>query len=426
MKIVRIRPSSLKGSLFLPPSKSQTMRSLFFAGFAKNQSQIRNALNSPDTKAMLEALKFLGVQVKREENLLNIWGVGGEPKVQGGHIDVGNSGLALRFLTAAFAMGRHYMMITGDASLCSFRPMAPLISGLSQMKAFCISTRNNGYAPIIVKGPIYPSKIVIEGSDSQPLSALLMAASFLDGETEICVKNPKEGPWVDLTLSWLSDFSVPVKRKKDHYYSIQGKRQKEGFQYEVPGDMSSLAFPLCAALITDSTICLQNVPFSDPQGDKKLIDVLQMSGGNLKKEENESRLFAQGSQLTSFSLDMNPFIDALPILAVVACYAKGKSYLFNALMARKKESDRLAAITKELKKMGAKIVEKKESLIIEHSPLKGAIVESHKDHRIAMALTVAALGAQGETILQGAECVEKSYPNFFEEMKNSGADIEFL
>ncbi len=426
MADIRIRPSSLQGSLFLPPSKSQTMRSFFFAAMALGESEIQTPLLSPDTEAMLSSLAFLGANVKREGCVVKIHGVGGKPNVRGGHIDVGNSGLALRFLTAGFSLGDHYMMITGDDSIQKRRPMHPLISALCQMGAFCISTKNDGFAPLIVKGPIHPQKVVMDGQDSQPVSALLMAASFLEGTTEIRIKNPGERPWIDLTLHWLNRFSVPVKRKKDHLYSVQGSREKTCFQYVVPGDMSSMAFPLAAALLSDSKILLENVPFSDPQGDKKLIEIFQGMQGRLEMDEKKQQILAQRSSLSSFCVDVNDCIDALPILAVVGCFSRGKSYLLNGFIARKKESDRLSTITKELRKMGAKIEEKRDSLIIDHSPLQGAVLESHGDHRIAMALTVAALSARGETILRGVECVEKSYPRFFDEMKRLGADIEIV
>jgi 3-phosphoshikimate 1-carboxyvinyltransferase len=425
--IYRIRPSSIHGSLALPSSKSQTLRALFFACLAKGESEIKRPLISSDTKAFLSSMPKLGVKVDREQETIRIQGCGGVPRTKGGHIDVGNSGLGLRFLTAGCALGSHYMMLTGDTSLRSLRPMDPLISALCQMGGFCISTKNDGKAPIIVKGPIFPSKVVMDGADSQPLSALLIAASFLEGKTEIRVKNPGERPWVDLTLHWLEKFLVPIQRKEHHYYAIEGSVEKKAFYYEVPGDMSAMAFPLALALLSPSSLLLQNVAFADQQGDKKLIDILKTIGGKIVKEEKKGELFAKESPLSSFCVDVNEIIDALPILAVVACFAKGKSYLKNGAIARKKESDRLSAITKELRKMGAKIEEKKEGLIIEQASLRGALVESHGDHRIAMALAVAAMSAdEGETVLKGAECVEKSYPHFFEEMKRLGADISAI
>jgi 3-phosphoshikimate 1-carboxyvinyltransferase len=426
MTDIRIRPSSLHGTLFLPPSKSQTMRAFFFASLALGESEIRNALVSPDTEVMLASLKCLGASVLREDGVIKIRGVGGRPKVEGGHIDVGNSGLALRFLTAGFALGSRYMMITGDGSIQKLRPMQPLISALCRMGGSCSSVKNNGFAPLIVKGPVHSAKVIVDGQDSQPISALLMASSFLEGETEICVKNPGETPWIDLTLSWLDCFSVPLKRKEYRYYALQGSPEKRGFQYTVPGDLSSMAFPVAAALLTDSKILVENVPFNDPQGDKKLIAILLGMQGCLGIDEKRGQLSAEKSLLSSFCVDVNGCIDALPILAVLGCFAKGKSHLLNGFIARKKESDRLSSITQELRKMGAKIEEKRDSLIIEHSPLKGALLDSHKDHRIAMALTMAALASRGETILQGVECVQKSYPGFFDEMKKLGADIEVL
>jgi 3-phosphoshikimate 1-carboxyvinyltransferase len=290
---------------------------------------------------------------------------------------------------------------------------------------FAKSTRNNGYAPLIIKGPISSGKIELDGEDSQPVSALLMMASFVEGITEIYVKNPGEKPWIDLTLSWLDRLGVSYNYRNHEFYRIEGKQQRSSFELSIPGDLSSAAFPIAAAILTQSEITLHHVNMDDVQGDKQLIYLLQQMGANLYIDKNNQMLKVKpGSSLVGMMIDVNPFIDALPILAVLACFAKGETRLVNGAIARKKESNRLASITNELKKMGANIEETEDGLRISQSCLHGAQVNSYADHRIAMALIVAGLASDGVTEVIGIECIKKSFPNFIEDFQKMGAKIE--
>lgn len=413
-----VKKSSLAGSLRLPPSKSHTIRAILLAAFAQGFSHLSNLLDSPDAACAIQAIRHFGAKVEWTQTGLIIEGVAGEPHPSSDVIDSGNSGQVLRFASALAALGNSYTVFTGDESIRSNRPIQPLLDGLKGLQAWAVSTRDNGYAPLIVKGPLKAGIADLDGSDSQPVSALLMAASFIDGETHIHVRNSGEKPWLALTLSWLDRLGVSYSHRNFEQFIIQGKKLRPGFEATIPGDLSSLAFPLAAALITRSEIVIEYVDLKDAQGDKALVFLLQKMGAHLEIDSEKSRLkvFATG-QLHGQVIDVNDFIDAVPILAVLGCYAEGETQLINASIARKKESNRLVCITTELKKLGACIEETEDGLKVKQSRLKGAPVNSHGDHRLAMSLIIAGLGADGETEVQDIACINKSYPTFLDDLR---------
>jgi 3-phosphoshikimate 1-carboxyvinyltransferase len=387
---------------------------------AHGKTVIHNYLKSPDTSAMVQALQTLGVRIGISENRLEITGgINSADNV----IDAGNSGLVLRLVGAISGLLPSYTIITGDESIRHSRPAQPLLDGLSQMGAFAISSKGDGHAPLIIKGPIQGSKIALDGADSQPVSGLIIAAAFAHGMTEIHVTNPGEKPWVALTLNWLDQFGIPYVNDNFEKYTLFGHARIEGFEYEVPSDFSSAAYPIIAALITHSELTIDNLDMEDGQGDKEVISLLQKLGAHITKE-GRSLHIQRGEKLKGGRIDVNAFIDALPILAVLGCFAEGVTEIVGGAIARKKESDRISSIVQELTKMGAHIFERGDDIVIEPSHLHGAHVESHADHRIAMSLSVAAMGAHGHTTLNGEEFVAKSYPSFFDQMKMVGASIE--
>jgi 3-phosphoshikimate 1-carboxyvinyltransferase len=423
MTNVKIKPGKIQGEFPVPPSKSHTMRALLFALMAKGKSHIRRPLPSPDTVAMLDAIRHLGAKVDMENDILIVDGVAGKLHPPEDVIQCGNSGQVLRFVGALAALSSNYTVLTGDLSIRHNRPVKPLLDGLTQLGALAVSSRSDGFAPIIVKGPIkHHAKATIEGLDSQPVSGLLMLGAF--APLELHVTKPGEKKWVDLTLSWLDRFEIPYENRDYEHYKMKGHTSLKGFEYTVPGDFSSAAFPIAASLITQSEIVLNPIDLHDQQGDKAIIPLLQSMGARF---ESHGTHFAvkKGGTLTGTRIDVNDFIDALPILAVMGCYANGTTEIVNAAVARSKESDRIHSIATELKKMGANIEETPDGLIIRQSRLRGSTaLQSHADHRIAMALSVAALGAEGESVIHGIECATKSYPTFFGDLRARGAQVE--
>jgi 3-phosphoshikimate 1-carboxyvinyltransferase len=204
----QVEKSSFNGSISVTASKSHTMRAVLFAALAKGRSRVRHPLASPDTAAMISACSALGAKIEEDGAGLVIDGVAGRPAVPSQVIDVGNSGQVLRFGAAVAALLPFYSIFTGDESVRAIRPMGPLLEALSQLGAFAVSSKNDGHAPVIVRGPVQPGAVVMDGLDSQPVSAILMLAAFLPGVTVIEVKNPGEQPWSELTLDWLDKMGV--------------------------------------------------------------------------------------------------------------------------------------------------------------------------------------------------------------------------
>lgn len=416
----RIQASKLSGIHKIPPSKSQTMRALIFAALSTGRSLIRNYLHSPDTEAMIHACRLLGAQIKVMPEILEIEGnLHSAEDV----IDAGNSGLVLRFIGAISALTPHYTVITGDESIRRRRPVKPLLEGLTQLGAFAVAAQGNDHAPILIKGPLKGGRATIDGADSQPVSGLLIASAFASSKTELFVTNPGEKPFVDMTLSWLDRLGIPYERDGYEKYLIQGGAEIEGFDYFVPADWSSASYPIAAALITNSELTIEGIDFTDPQGDKELISLLQEMGAKFHIEGHKLTVLA-GAKLKGQKIDVGRFIDAITLLPVIGCFAEGRTEIVGGAIARHKESDRIRSIVSELKKMGAKIVETEDGLIVEQSELQGAVTESYADHRMAMSLTVAGLGAAGETVVTGTQVVAKSFPGFFDRLREAGAQIE--
>ncbi|MBY0528816.1 MAG: 3-phosphoshikimate 1-carboxyvinyltransferase [Rhabdochlamydiaceae bacterium] len=425
MKKWQILPGPIQGSIVIPPSKSHTLRAILFGLMGNGKTRINHYLNSPDSAAMISAVRAFGAHVDVESCHLTITGVGG--KLQPAHnvIDSGNSGQVLRFIGALATLSSGYTVITGDHSICHQRPVQPLLQALTELGAFAVSTRLNGYAPIVLKGPLLPGKTQLDGSDSQPVSGMLIATAFLPGKSEIHVSNPGETPWIDLTLHWMHKLGISVEHQHYTHYTVHGNAAYEGFEAAIPGDWSSAAFSIAAALVTQSELTLENIDTDDCQGDKKIIAILRAMGALIETDNTAKTLrVKRGARLFGARIDINATIDALPILAVIACYAEGTTEIFNASIARHKESDRILAIATELKKMGAVIEETEDGLRIQGSSLQGAKLFSYNDHRIAMALAIAALGATSESLIENTECAAKTYRSFVQDFQSIGAAIK--
>jgi 3-phosphoshikimate 1-carboxyvinyltransferase len=416
--------SRLHGQIQIPSSKSHTLRAILFASLAIGKSKIQFFLPSPDTFAMIKACEAFGAKIKIEGSCLSIQGVAGKPFFHQTEIDAGNSGQVLRFIGAIAGLAHQKIRITGDESIQTKRPVLPLLDGLLQFGCQAYTQFCNDYAPIFIEGPFTKEFATIDGRDSQPVSGLLIARAFANSPTVIEVTMPGETPWVHLTLDWFQRLGIPFKQYGFTRYELLGHAQIQGFDYEVPGDFSSCAFPMVAAILTNSEILLNNLNILDSQGDKKIIDILRAMGAQIEiMAETQQIKVHQSPQLKGLDIDVNDMIDALPILSVVACFAEGSTHLKGAKIAKNKESDRLEAMCSELKKLGAQIQETDEGLKIFQSQLHSGIVNSHHDHRVAMALAVAGLTISKGVYIQETQCIAKSFPNFMEIMNALGAHI---
>jgi 3-phosphoshikimate 1-carboxyvinyltransferase len=425
MNRYQVHKSILEGELTIPSSKSQTLRAILFAALAEGKSLIYDYLPSPDTRSMIAACQSLGAHITSLPHELIIEGNRGKIAQAEDVINAGNSGLVLRMIAAVSALASKPIVITGDYSIRHQRPMKPLLEALNQLGISAISTRGDTYAPVIIQGPFKGGKASFCGMDSQHVSAMLIASAFSQEPVELFVTNPGEKPWISLTLSWFAHLNIPYENHQFEHYRIKGNHSYKGFIYHVPGDLSSVAFPIAAALITRSQLLIKNVDMQDAQGDKLLIEILREMGASITVDDCARTLFIDRREvLKGIEVDVNPYIDALPILAVIAAFSEGEMHIRNAAVARHKECDRIHHITKELQKMGALITEHEDGLTIRTSQLKGAHVNSQKDHRLAMALTIAGMGAEGKTIVNDVDCITKTYPSFFQDFKALGVSIQ--
>ncbi len=419
---IEIQPCSLAGSVRIPGSKSHTIRAVAIASLAHGKSVIEQPLDSLDTHAAVNTYRALGAVIDTSGPQWHVKGPGGQLQGPKEVIDVGNSGTALRIAmsSAALLPRASKVKFTGDEQIRR-RPHGPLLQSLNNLGAKAVSIAGDGTAPLEISGQLTGGKTTVDGTSSQYLSSLLLACPLAKGDSEIRVDNLNERPYVQITLSWLNSQGIRYQQEDWNRFLVQGGQTYGGFRRTIPADFSSATFFLVAAAITGSTLSLEGLEMSDPQGDKAVVHYLELMGATVECSDDQIRI--TGGQLEGIDIDMNTMPDALPAMAVAAAVAQGQSRLFNVPQARIKETDRIAGMARELGKMGIRCEELPDGLIIHGGSLKGAELCGYGDHRIVMALAVAALAAKGSTIVDSAEAAAVTFPNFFELMTNVGADM---
>lgn len=423
-----IRKNNIKGEMNVPSSKSHTIRAVVIAALAKGKSIIKNPLPSEDGKAAIKAAEKFGVKCTIEDDQWIIEGLGENLKVPDDVINVDNSGTTLYMMTGLASLLSDWTVFTGDQSIRK-RPATPLLDALSCLGSTSFTTRSEvDSPPFVIKGPIKAGTVKVSGTPSQYISTLLMVAPMLEGLTRIETDNPTETPYMDMTIDWMRRTGITVNFDEEsyRYFEVQGKQEYNAFTRVIPSDWSAVAFPLAAGLTPGSELVINNLDFDDKQGDSKIVEILQQMGANIEvdKENNKLKIIG-GNKLHGITIDCAATPDAVPILSVIGSLAEGITVLDNVAGVRAKETDRVAVMEKELEKMGAKIESEHNKMIIYGGQsLKGAEVESHDDHRVAMALSVAGLFVDGETIVNDSECVNVSFPNFYEILNNLGAGFK--
>lgn len=421
-----VSPSHFSGEVFIPPSKSETMRALVFAAMGKGVSIVENILLSPDTYAMIEGLSAFGVEIKQEGSKVTVYGLEGKPKAPKKIIDVGNSGLALRFLMAFAALVEEEVKITGDQSIKTRRPVKPLLDVYKQngMKVKGFDETDGKY--ISIKGKLKPGSMVIEGQDSQPVSSLLFSTVFLDGTSEVFVLKAGEKPFIDLTLHWLELMGANVYKDDYRAFEVEGGLSYDGFTLKIGGDFSTALFPSAAALISKRRLKVHGLDRESKQGDKVALDIFKAMGAEIYFDSEGVLCVCANAKLKGVEVDINDCIDTLPVLAVLACFAETKTVIKGAEIARYKESNRITAMAEGLKKMGAKVIERKDGLEIYPSSLIGTKLDAQKDHRIAMSLMIAAMGAIDKSEIDGAESLVKTYPTAIYDFIKAGMKLDLV
>ena len=406
--------NSLSGEITIPSSKSHTIRALLIAAMAKGESTIINPLDSADTRSCVDAVKVLGAKIELENDRWIVNGTGGDIHPVEDTINVGNSGTTLYLTAGLAALSSHKITFTGDNQIKS-RPVENLLNSLRDLGAEITISGKNGCPPFSIQGPLTGGKTSIECPTSQFLSSLLLCTPLLDGNTEIEVPLLREEPYVEMTLKWLNEQFIMYDTTDYKEFFIPGGQNFEAFAKQVPGDFSSATFFLCAAAVTGSTLTLKGLDMADSQGDKAVVYMLKKMGCEI--EIGHDFITIEGRPLKGCEFDLNNTPDALPALAVTACFAEGITKLFNVPQARLKETDRISVMKEELEKMGGIIEELPDGLIItgkSRESLNGAEVSGHGDHRVIMSLAIAALASKGETTIDDTSAVSITFPNFFE------------
>ncbi|MDY6935668.1 MAG: 3-phosphoshikimate 1-carboxyvinyltransferase [Spirochaetota bacterium] len=418
-----VKPSKLHGAVNIPGSKSHTIRALAFALLAEGESIIKHPLNSADTRSCIDMVERFGAEVCIEENSWRVKGKGGELDIPSDIVDIGNSGTSLYIGLGLASLVKGFTVFTGDHQMRN-RPADALLKSITDLRGNAFSTRGNGKPPIIIKGKIRGGETSIKAVTSQYLTSLLIASPLASDNTIIKVPLLNEMPYVVMTLGWLDKLGIKYANKDFKEFHITGNQGYMAFSEQIPADFSSATFPLVAAAITGSELILKGLDFNDTQGDKEVIDILKEMGAKIEIGDNFIRI--DGGKLKGGTFDLNSIPDSLPALAVAGCIADGETRLVNVPQARLKETDRISVMNDELKKMGADVEELDDGIIIKRCDLKGAKVDGHSDHRVVMSLSLAGLMANGETIIDTAESVSITFPNFLQLMKSIGSDIQIM
>jgi len=424
--IATLHSSSLQGAVLAPRSKSVMQRACAAALLAGGETILETPGNSQDDLVALALIQQLGATVqKMEGGTYKIISNGlcvNEPLV----LDCEESGLSCRLFTSIVALSSYPATITGSGSLLQ-RPQYFFSKIFPQLNVQVIT--ENGFLPLQVKGPLIPRDIIVDGSmSSQYLSGLLIAygVSGIKNVT-ITVDRLVSKPYVDLTLAIMQQFGLRTPIQIDYStYSFTKESIEESNllakrNFKIEGDWSGAAFLLVAGALTGS-LQIKGLSQQSLQPDKKIIDVLLQAGANLRCDDDS--IFVQSAPLHAFTFDATDSPDLFPPLIALASFCLGESRISGAERLQFKESNRATALIEEFSKLGVFIREDAGSLVIQGgSAIKGGTVKAHDDHRIAMALAVAALRSNEEIRIVQAESVQKSYPNFFEDLVKLGASV---
>ncbi len=416
--MIEIKPvTTVDTSITVPGSKSLTQRALIAAALADGTSRLIGPLDSEDTRYTSAALSQMGISIKKEEDSWLIHGQGGKITPSSEEIFLGNNGTATRFLTSVVALGHSTFVINGDERMHE-RPIGPLMEALKGWGVDIRSIRDTGCPPLEIKshGINGGATLLPEGKSSQYISSLLLVAPFAIEQATLKVDGEVlSKPYVAMTLSVMADFGVEVDCNSDFTsFSIPNGCYR-AMEYQVEGDASNASYFWAAAAITSGRVTVTNVPVPSLQGDAELVPLLARMGCVVSRT-GEGITVCGGEQLRGITVDMGNMPDVVPTLAVVAAFAKGKTHITNIAHLRIKECDRLNATVTELSKLGARVEEKEDSMVIHGDggkALHGAQIDTYNDHRMAMSFAVAGLKIPGVNILD-EKCVAKSFPDFWE------------
>ena len=411
----------ISGSITLPGSKSLSNRVLLLAMLSEGETFIENLLDSDDVRRMIDALAKLKIlyEEDRPSKKIRVKGEGGRIPVDEAELFLGNAGTAIRPLTAALTLGHGRFVLDGIERMRE-RPIQDLLDGLNQLGAQVRSINNSGCPPVEIIANGLPGGVTkLSGAiSSQYLSAILLASPYAQTPVEIRIKDHLVSiPYVEMTIRLMNRFGVNVDVSEDFksFHINAPQNYKSPKTYFVEGDASSASYFLAGAAITGGTVTVIGCGTDSLQGDAQFAKILEMMGAEVQWEANQITVRGSGN-LKGIDVDMNEMPDAAMTLAVAALFAKGTTAIRNIYNWRLKETERLKAVSSELKKLGA-IVEEGEDYIIIEPPEKllPAEIATYDDHRMAMAFSLAACSEVPITILDPS-CVGKTFPDYFEQL----------
>lgn len=422
----------LQGEVRMPRSKTHSFRALILASLAQGVSFIREPKLSSDWHEAVKAMRMYGAKIAEvERNVFRVEGVEGRLQTPADVINVNNSGTMLFFIAGVAAACSGWSVITGDESIRTLRKISKnLFEPLQDLGVEIISTKNDGMAPLLIKGKVNGGVAHMDGVGCQPVFSVLLAAAFSQEPVQIFVENPGERAYIDLLLYWFRKAGLKYENvdNKHEHYIFPGNSSPRAFDAEIPLEWSAPAYPLLAAVLApNSEVVVKGMNWEDPYGDKQVISILQKMGADITVSGDA--LIARSSELHGIEVDMNDLPDQVPTIAVAACFARGRTIIKNALTARWKECDRIAAVSRELSKMGAKVLEKEDGLVIDQDgtwKLHAAQIDGYYDHRMVLAFALAGMQLEGETVISDAQMVAKSFENFIPDMTKIGANFELV
>lgn len=426
MEKITLEPiSRVAGEINLPGSKSLSNRALLLAALAKGTTKVTNLLDSDDIRHMLNALKALGVNyaLSEDKTICTIEGIGGAFNWQNGlSLFLGNAGTAMRPLTAALCLKgatEAEVILTGEPRMKE-RPIKHLVDALRQAGASVQYLENEGYPPVAIRNNgLKGGKVQIDGSiSSQFLTALLMAAPLAEGDMEIeIIGELVSKPYIDITLAMMKDFGVTVTNNQYQTFVLKGNQSYiSPEKYLVEGDASSASYFLAAGAIKGK-VKVTGIGKNSIQGDRLFANVLEAMGAKITW--GEDFIQAEQSELKGVDMDMNHIPDAAMTIATTALFAEGETVIRNIYNWRVKETDRLAAMATELRKVGATVEEGEDFIRIQPLPsaqFQHAEIATYNDHRMAMCFSLIALSDTPVTILD-PKCTAKTFPTYFTEFE---------
>ena len=416
----KVEKSKLSGNLVCPPNKSYTHRAIFLASLAGNNSKVDNVLFSADTHATINACKNFGAQIEKENSSIIVKkSIGDDVFVP--EINAENSGTTIRIAAGVASLFSEEITLTGDSSLQK-RPMQPLLNALESIGAKCSST--DGKPPIKITGKIRGGDITIPGSfSSQFISSLLISAPLTEKGVNLVIEgNLVSKPYLDATISTMRHFGVTVQTLIPYKrYTITPQIYKPS-TFTVPIDFSSLALLLSAAVLCGENFVIHGSIGNLPHGDEVFIDILEQVGVKVTIEDDKISIQSP-EKLNGGRFDLSNSPDLLPPLAILSLKTSNPIEIVNVKHARLKETDRISIVARELVKLGIRVEEKEDGLILNMTDsIKGGTLNAENDHRLFMAFCIAGMYV-GDCTVTDPESVKVSYPNFIEEMKKIGAKI---